>query len=175
MFLTTPHPPPHPRIHTHTYTHTHLKSKQCKPSLISVSFTRRIPLENDGVVCSLFILVETSSLIQQQCEISRAYSLSITQISSLYLGIGIPQKVPSYTLIGLIFAVFADFCSIRENKYPRKTWNDINCKNKYPQKFEKETMIREYIYIFLTFTYKCNQIQLSQYLLLHDTVDPTCC
>ena len=77
----------------------------------------------------------------------------------------------------LIFTVFADFFSIRENKYQRKIWNDANCKSKYLQKFEKETMIREYIYIYiiLTFTYKCNQIQLSQYLLLRDIVDLTCC
>ena len=35
------------------------------------------------------------------------------------------------TLIGLNFA---DFSSIRENKYPQKIWNDAKRENKYPRK-----------------------------------------
>ena len=38
-----------------------MKSKYCKLPLISVSFTCRIKLENNGTVCSLFILAKTSS------------------------------------------------------------------------------------------------------------------
>ena len=41
------------------------------------------------------------------------------------------------------------------------------------EKNEKKTMIRDFVF-FLTFTYKYNQMQLSQYLLLHDIVYPTC-
>ena len=75
---------------------------------------------------------------------------------------------------GLIFAVLADFSSIRENKYPRRIWNDANRENKYPRKkLERDNDPR--IYFFLTFTYEYNQIQLSQYLLPDDIVYPTCC
>ena len=56
--------------------------------------------------------------------------------------------------------VFVDFSSIRENKYPGKIWNDANRENKYPRKkWEKDDDPR---ILFLTFTYKYNQIQLSQ-------------
>lgn len=43
------------------------------------------------------------------------------------------------------------------------------------EKNKKKTMIREFFLLFLFFTYKYDQIQLSKYLLLHDIVYPTCC
>ena len=53
-----------------------------KLPLISVSFTYRITLEDNGIVCSLFILTVTGS-----------YYLGIF----LFLGIGIPPpKAPTY-------------------------------------------------------------------------------
>ena len=43
-----------------------------------------------------------------------------------------------------------DFSSIRENKYPRKIWNDANRENKYPRKkSEKDDDPR--IFLFFNF------------------------
>ena len=87
----------------------------------------------------------------------------------------IHQRLSKFTLIGLTFAVFADFSSIRENKYPQKIWNDANHENKYPRKKWEKNDDPRIFFFFLTFTYKYNHIQLIQYLLLHDIVYPTCC
>ena len=65
---------------------------------------------------------------------------------------------------GLIFAIFSPICE----KSTREKFGIMPTAKKWEEDDDPRIF-------FLTFTYKYNEIQLNQYLLLHDIVYPTCC